>query len=181
MDPMAEMEEAFIKEDKKAMKEIIEKNGIDMFCRVKFNNHSLYHWFVIEGDLDFVIFLLDKGWNVDQKDREGDNALHYAAAKDNVPMIKYLIERGISMDEKGIRGITPFLDAIKYGGFQGAKTLYEYGANPNEKFRDGSMIFKHFSDTTWKLWIPILLAEPERLQEENLKLVKAKRIEILYT
>lgn len=178
MDPVQEMIEAFDREDVEGMKKMIEKHGVGTFHLTKFHYdmYSLYHWAARSSEVEFVIFLLNKGWDISEKDKERNSALHYAVWYNDINMAKVLIEHGIGIDRKNIFGETPFLTALKYESEECVELLYECGADPNEKDNVGRGMFYYFEKTNWEKWAPKLLQSPERLTEENLKRIKEKRL-----
>lgn len=174
------MEEAFSEENTEKMKMLIEKHGVQIFHNVKRNGLTIYHWFVVDNHMDFVAYLLDKGWDVNQKDTEGDNALYYAVIKNHIDMVKMLIKKGIEINGKGVEGYTPLLFAIVNGCYRCGEILFRKGADANITCKNGDTIFTYFNKRAWEHWLPILLEQPERLNEENLKIVRTKRLELLY-
>lgn len=174
------MEYALIKDDTEKVKKLIEKYGMDMFCFKKYNGYFLYHWFVASNNVDLVTFLLDRGWDINQKDEEGNTALHYAIWNEFIEMFHLLIKRGIKIDEKGNDGETPFWNAMWIDNQEMAHALYKLGADVNVETNKGKIFDYLNNEYGCKYWISIFLQEPDRLNAENLRIVKAKRLEFLY-
>ncbi|MFY7864674.1 ankyrin repeat domain-containing protein [Roseateles sp.] len=54
-----------------------------------------------------------------------------SAAKGDVQRIESLLAKGININERGINGLTPIFSAVYVSNLQGAKTLLQFGADPN--------------------------------------------------
>jgi len=89
------------------------------------------HEAALNGDLDQVSLLLDKGCNVDTLDQDGRTALMYAAFNGQTAVINKLILRSASVNIQDIDGRTALMMAAS-GPFPDAvKLLLENYADPN--------------------------------------------------
>lgn len=89
------------------------------------------HEAALNGDLDRVSLLLDKGCNVDTLDQDGRTALMYAAFNGHTAVINKLILRSTSVNIQDINGRTALMMASS-GPFQeSVKLLLENYADPN--------------------------------------------------
>jgi len=89
------------------------------------------HEAALNGDLDQVSLLLDKGCNVDTLDQDGRTALMLAAFNGHTAVINKLILRSASVNIQDINGRTALMMASS-GPFQDAvKLLLENYADPN--------------------------------------------------
>jgi len=62
-------------------------------------------WFAAQyGDMERALHLLDKGFQVDQKDAAGYTALHYAARNGHLSLCRLLIDRGACIDAVTCQG-----------------------------------------------------------------------------
>ena len=87
-------------------------------------------WYAVARgeNLTLARFLLDR-------DADPEHCLWAAAFTENVPAIKLLVANGARLDPV-TEGETPFLGAVKWSRFRGARVLLELGADPN--YRDGT-------------------------------------------
>ena len=58
------------------------------------------------GHLPLVLTLIEKGADVDAKDKGGDTALMGAARGGHLPLVLALIEKGADVEAKTYRGVT---------------------------------------------------------------------------
>lgn len=79
--------------------------------------YSIHH-FVAAGDLETVEWLIEKGADLNKKDRIGKTALHYASHEPDKEMLLTLILSGADERLRCNAGLTPFDEAKEYS--QGA-------------------------------------------------------------
>ena len=90
------------------------------------------------SDLRCVKLLLGAGAIASYRDRNGYNALAYAARKaTDVEIFKVLISAGLSIKERNSYGATPLVSAASQGNVYGIRALLDYGATLNEQDIDG--------------------------------------------
>jgi ankyrin repeat protein len=75
------------------------------------------HCACIRGSKNAVDLLLDLGANINAKDKEGNNCLHYAVNSNNPNLLKKLLIRGANKEEKNIKNETP-LDLARQNNSQ---------------------------------------------------------------
>jgi ankyrin repeat protein len=68
---------------------------------------------VSTNELHRVKVLLDYGANLDDRDRHGRTALHYAVRGGKLPLVKLLLDRGARTDALDGDGLTPLLQLAK--------------------------------------------------------------------
>jgi len=94
---------------------------------------------VIDKDIKKVKRLIKGGININQSDRNGWDALHFAAQNNDVEIGRLLIDNGINIENKDKYGNTPLLRATfaskGYGGF--IKMLLDEGADRDIKNNNG--------------------------------------------
>ncbi|VDM95480.1 unnamed protein product, partial [Onchocerca ochengi] len=84
------------------------------------DKHSAIHWAVVCGQLEALVVLLDAGAKVDCIDNQGAQAVHYAAAAENISlerceaMLHVLLKYGAKVNARDIDGRTPILWAATY-------------------------------------------------------------------
>lgn len=78
---------------------------------------------IIEKDIDFVKFLVDRGASPGEW-------IHSAATTSTTEILDYLIKKGANFRRMGDG---PLLDAVTYGNYDNVKYLIEHGANIHTK------------------------------------------------
>ena len=76
---------------------------------------------------EIVDLLLEHGADVHTLAEDRKTALHFAAQKGNVVMMRKMIERGLSVDAEDKDGWTPLHEAAYYGSKGAAEVLTENG------------------------------------------------------
>jgi ankyrin repeat protein len=117
------------------MLEIAFQAGADIHKRnnkkqTAFNTHSenIEHGQAIKNKLNFLALI--------EKDADGNNVLHHAAAVNNLAAIKELVNSGMNINEKNNNDETAFHTAAKHGQAEALKTLKDLGADVNMKNTD---------------------------------------------
>lgn len=100
---------------------------------------------VIENRLDFVVWLVENGANVNVQDRNGFSALHFTGQNRLVEISKFLLESGADPDLVDAHGNPPLWTAVFNSKMpdddQGVVVnLMKFGANPNLKNRHGRSV-----------------------------------------
>ena len=96
------------------------------------------HMAAVEGRAEVAKALIDKGADVNAKDREGWTPLHSAAMDGNVDIVRLLINDGAYVDAKGGEDTwTPLHLAAFFGRYDAAKLLTEKGADVNAEDKLG--------------------------------------------
>lgn len=81
-----------------------------------------------KGYADIVNLLINKGINVNQKDSDSCNPLHWAAQEGYLKIAKVLIENGCNLNELNKCGLTPLYTAASENRFELVKYFVEHGA-----------------------------------------------------
>ncbi|RZB38798.1 ankyrin repeat domain-containing protein 39 [Asbolus verrucosus] len=115
------------------------------------------------GDMDRALHLLDKGFQVDQRDAAGYTALHYAARNGHLNVCRLLLDRGACVDAVTWQGkATPLHRAAAVGKFDVVEYLVKRRAKVGLKDADGrtalhrAAINEHFDICDF-----LLKAEPQ--------------------
>jgi ankyrin repeat protein len=100
------------------------------------NNTTLLH-LAIEGNNEaLLVYLLNKGINIDERDRSGTTPLILAAMEPaRIKLLSRLIQRKATLDQRSKRHLSALTMAIKRHNIQAAILLVNSGANVN--IRDG--------------------------------------------
>ena len=77
------------------------------------------------GHLDICRLLIDKGAQVEAKDRNGWTPLHWAAHQGHVETVRLLCDRGADVEVRDYRGWRPLHQAVQSGCISIMKELIE--------------------------------------------------------
>lgn len=113
-----------------AIKILIEK-GADI--EAKSDSKTALLWTLDLGLEKTALFLINKGANVNIKDKDGFTALHYAAKSNLENIVKLLINKGLDINYKNSMGDTP----LHLSDSNLIPLLVENGANINDKNLEG--------------------------------------------
>ncbi|XP_072288598.1 ankyrin repeat domain-containing protein 39 [Eucyclogobius newberryi] len=84
----------------------------------------------MEGDLERVKSLIQKGSHPNMKDNAGYSALHYASRSGQLTVCKFLLENGACASPQTPGGATPLHRAAYSGHLEVVKLLLQHRANP---------------------------------------------------
>jgi len=90
------------------------------------------------GDANTVEFLLEIGFDVNEKNKNGDSALLIAAFNGKRDVLELLLEYGADINTKNNAGETPLIKAADTGNISILKKLLQKGADVNAKDEDGN-------------------------------------------
>ncbi|MEN8220382.1 MAG: ankyrin repeat domain-containing protein [Pseudomonadota bacterium] len=90
-----------------------------------------------KGDYQRVKQLLEKGWNVNTKDKEAWTLLHHAAINGHTDIAELLLDKGTKIDAKDKEGWTPLMVASANSHTDLATLLIKKGANVNVADKNG--------------------------------------------
>ncbi|MBP5427325.1 MAG: ankyrin repeat domain-containing protein [Clostridiales bacterium] len=83
------------------------------------------------GDLDEVKKMINKGLDINTRDKDGNAPIHYACKFGHLDVVKYLLDKGSDIESKGQGDYTPLYVASYNNKVEVAKYLLENGANVN--------------------------------------------------
>ena len=129
-----------------------------------------------KNDVELAKVVIDNGANIDDKDRNGNTALHYCVYYKNYELMKYLVDNGANVNIHDNNGNTPLMLAFKQGYKTFSDFLIDNGTDKNtmdslekqiEKtkqiFKDGEFEGKWVSDDT------LIILENQLIILETLK------------
>lgn len=176
----------WIKKNKDKEEEIlkmIEKCSLDELKGLSVGGVTILEHFVVEEKVDIVKILVEKGLDVNQNVLNGDNLLYYTAASlgGGTEILQYLIEKGIHMnilsDPKN--GFTPLMWSGYFSNWEQAKILIENGADPYLVSKEENPFIMHVIRFGSKEWVSYFLKQKDVFLEEEIKQLKARRLELL--
>lgn len=104
-----------------------------MDLEIKCNNGlTCLHSAIFKGNIDIIIYLLDKGANINAVDNDYTNT--FITSYQNLyqfDIIKILFDRGFDIEMVGQNGLTTFLFCCKFGNIDLIKLLLNKGVNVN--------------------------------------------------
>lgn len=86
-----------------------------------------------DGNLDGVIWELDNGASVNERDTGHDTALTWASYHGHAEVVRVLLERGADATVANVHGWTPLKLATRYGGAETAQLLQDHLEAPKTK------------------------------------------------
>jgi ankyrin repeat protein len=97
-------------------------------CRHSYRNCRAIIWFVENGHLDVVKYLIEQGADIHAKNNE---ALRNSAEKGDLDIVKYLVEHGAavhSIEDYALRysAVKGHLEIVKYGYVQSRVGIINY-------------------------------------------------------
>lgn len=141
----------------------------------------LIKYAIWEGRIDLVEEILNRGYNVNQKDELGATPI-FAAAHESVEMADFLLQKGANINAVDRDGMTPFAYAANSGDLDRIKFLASRGAKVDTKDKNGlTPLFyavHHGNLDTVKLLVSLGAKLDEKFGENGLTLMHiAARIE----
>ncbi len=103
---------------------------------------------VSRNEVHRVNVLLDYGANINDRERYGLTALHYAIRGGKLPLIRLLLDRGASVNSLDDSGVTPLLHLTKTRSkadpLPTLELLASHGADLNARDENGNTLLMHF-------------------------------------
>ena len=118
----------------------------------------------INGNNDFLEFLIKARVNIEAKDRAGNTALHGASFNGHLEIVKLLVKAGANIHATDNYGHTPLYDALnfqppKVGHIEVVKFLIEKGADVNIETKHNSYTPLHRASESGQVHFVELLIE----------------------
>jgi hypothetical protein len=98
-----------------------------------------------KGQLDIVRSLLDRGYDVNDRNTDRETALDVASRFGELEVARLLIERGADVDARDRYGWTPLMTALECGQLEAVRLLLDHGADVNAKNRDHNTVLHRAS------------------------------------
>ncbi|XP_056630728.1 putative ankyrin repeat protein RF_0381 [Diorhabda sublineata] len=113
--------------------------GVKGWKRIKQHLKKTFIEAVQQSNLIFLKACLNLGVDINVDIEDGDTALHLAAEKCDMPVLKYLLTSPkVDINRKNNTGLTPLMKACIFNCREVVQLLLRYGANPNSYSDDGN-------------------------------------------
>ncbi|XP_059486305.1 ankyrin-3-like [Neocloeon triangulifer] len=114
------------------------ENGVDA-AAFNSNGMNAMHNACRKGNLESLRYLLsqEEFFNLDEKTRKKQGALHLATTSGNLNLIEFLMNRGLDCNEPDSKKYTPFLIAVVAADVSFVRFFVEHGADLHSKNGDG--------------------------------------------
>ena len=102
-----------------------------------------------QENYELTKLLIEKGVNIEAKDKNGKTPLMHSSEYGILEMIKILVEKGANIESKGKHDCNALYWASRNGRFEVVKFLLEKGADPDSVMKDSGMktlIINNFDD-----------------------------------
>jgi ankyrin repeat protein len=106
----------------------VRKNGLDL-ASLKEKDPGLVFPAAAGGSAEIIKTLIDHGFALDQKDKDGWTPLHVAAVEGNIKMLEFLIGEGLDKDARNMKGETAYHVARAAEAVEAADFLKKAGAD----------------------------------------------------
>ncbi|EAX95854.1 ankyrin repeat protein, putative [Trichomonas vaginalis G3] len=110
---------------------------------------------------------LSLGANINEINKHGETALHYAAEKNNKEIAELLISCGANINEKNKYGETVLHYAAEKNNKEMAELLISCGANINEKNKYGETVLHYAAEKNNKEMAELLISCGANINEKN--------------
>lgn len=93
------------------------------------------------GQANNVASLLKQGANINYANRFRETAMHAAAARGQVGMMRFLRSKGARHNTSTVNGWFPLHHAVRFGHVQAARYLIQLGSPVRARTRDGKSVY----------------------------------------
>ncbi len=125
--------------------EILIDNGVD--CNEMFEDRSLLHDAIGDGNIEGVKLLLDKGANVNIQDEDGNTPLHQllrSSGQESLEIAKVLFKKKADPNVRNKQGLTSLQDSVLWkDSIKRLKLLIDNGAYVDIEYPKGITILDH--------------------------------------
>ncbi|EAY12976.1 hypothetical protein TVAG_405220 [Trichomonas vaginalis G3] len=122
---------------------------------------------MIFGLLSLCEYFISHGANVNEKDKNGETALHFAAIYNSKETIELLISQGANINEKDGNWKTALHVAAENNSKETAELLISYGANINERDKYGETALHYAAEYNSKDTAEIFISYGANINEKK--------------
>ncbi|KAK6540060.1 hypothetical protein TWF694_008890 [Orbilia ellipsospora] len=130
---------------------------IDANAKDRYAQMSPLHYAAESGDRGVVQLLLDKGVNIESKDKSGQTPLSRAASLKHADAVQLLLEKGADVESKDHNGHTPLSHAAVSGAETVIRLLLAKGVNIESRDNEGRTPLSHAACSWWEATVQVLL------------------------
>jgi len=120
------------KNDVRTVKELLEYD-VNVDSDIDWEGKSLLQYGAEHNQVEIARLLLEKGANVNLKNKRGETALHLAVLKSNFELARIVIENGADVNLRNYEGYSALHAAAATFNEEMVKMLIDSGANVNVK------------------------------------------------
>ncbi|EAY15979.1 ankyrin repeat protein, putative [Trichomonas vaginalis G3] len=117
--------------------------------------------------LSLLKYFLSHGANINEKNENGETALHIAALNNSKETAELLISHGANINEKDNSKRTPLFDAAENNSKETAELLISHGANINEKDKYGQTALHYAARFNSKETAELLISHGAVINEKD--------------
>ncbi len=147
-------------------KMLVEKYDLNVNHKGSYGSFSFFNACKSENK-ELIEFILEKGFNIDNKDNNEYKALMISSEEGNIDIIKLLLEKGADVNAKNSKGGTALLIASKYRNLEVIKILLEKGADINNKDNRGCSSLMIASQKSHIGVVKLLLANGSNVNDKS--------------
>lgn len=128
---------------------------------------------VIDNNVSLIKRLLEEGVYVNEVDKNGWSALHFASRKSSPEIVELLLNKNAIVDIKNSYGNTPLFNAVfecRNGNGQIIKLLRAAGADPNNKNNYGVSpleLAKQIANYDVKQYFEDIIGDPPKAERKT--------------
>jgi len=157
--------------------ELLLTNGSKVNSRNTRRTDTPLHYAVINGDIELVEMLLNRGVNINVENWCGNTPLHNAVKSKKIEHIEFLLKNGAYVNARNSDTVTPLHLAVEKGSKEIVKLLLKHGAHVDSAcdfiFWEGctpQLLGVEETSTSWEGYTPLWLAA-KKGHEEVVKLL----------
>ncbi|RYP71044.1 hypothetical protein DL769_004757 [Monosporascus sp. CRB-8-3] len=131
------------------------------------SGQPLLSWAARNGHEAVVRLLLEKGAELESRDKNGWTPLSWAAENGHETVIRLLLEKGAGLESKDSKGLTPLLWAAKKGHEAVVRLLIEKGAELESKDYSGGTPLSRAARFGYETAVRLLLEKGAELESRD--------------